>query len=127
MVLQTFCSTLGNAYLQRHLLAVATTTVEAAVSAENESLQVKMSSDRIHPTIPQVDNDKTDEPDVAAITDDTLSNITMAMNKMSALLNRLQHQNSTIPKPKPRESNTKKTRYWGCGNEGVEIVQMEIG
>lgn len=31
MVLETFCNTLGNAYLQRHLLAVDTPTLEAAI------------------------------------------------------------------------------------------------
>lgn len=41
VVLETFCSTLGNAYLQRHLLAVATPTVKDAVRAGNEFLQIR--------------------------------------------------------------------------------------
>lgn len=40
MAVETSCSTLDNAYLQRHLLAVETPTVEAAVQARNEFLQV---------------------------------------------------------------------------------------
>jgi hypothetical protein len=42
MIIDTFCSTIGNAYLQRHLLAVPTRTLEEAVQAGNEFLQIKL-------------------------------------------------------------------------------------
>ena len=41
MVLETFCQTLDNPYLQRHLLAFNAPTLERAVYAGNEYLQVK--------------------------------------------------------------------------------------
>ena len=41
MKLETFCSTLGYMPLQRHLLAVPTHTLEDAVRAGNEFLQIK--------------------------------------------------------------------------------------
>ena len=40
MALEIFCSTLGNAYLQRHLLAVDTPTLTDAIRAGNEYLQI---------------------------------------------------------------------------------------
>ena len=42
MAVDLFSNTLGNAHLQRHLLAVPTATLEAAVRAGNEFLQVKV-------------------------------------------------------------------------------------
>ena len=41
MAVDTFLGSLGNAYLQRHLLAIPTPTLEAAVRAGNEFLQVQ--------------------------------------------------------------------------------------
>ena len=41
MAIEAFCSTLGNAYLQRHLLAVETPTMEDAVRAANEYLTIR--------------------------------------------------------------------------------------
>ena len=41
MAVDTFASTIGNGYLQRHLLAVPTPTLEAAVRAGNEYLQIQ--------------------------------------------------------------------------------------
>ena len=41
MAVDTFCGSLGNIYLQRHLLAVPTPTLEAAVRAGNEYLQIR--------------------------------------------------------------------------------------
>ena len=41
MVLETFCSSLGNSYLQRHLLAAGAGNLAAAVTAGNEFLQIR--------------------------------------------------------------------------------------
>ena len=41
MAVDTFSSTIGNGYLQRHLLAVETPSLEAAVRAGNEYLQIQ--------------------------------------------------------------------------------------
>lgn len=41
MVVATFASTTGNGYLQRHLLAMPTPTLEDAVRAGNEYLQIQ--------------------------------------------------------------------------------------
>ena len=42
MMLDTFCSTLGNAALQRHLMAIQPDTLPAAVQHGSEYLQVKL-------------------------------------------------------------------------------------
>ena len=41
MLVDVFSATLGNAYLQRHLLAVHAPTLELAVRAGNEFLQIQ--------------------------------------------------------------------------------------
>lgn len=41
MALETFSNILGNTYLQRHLLAIETRTIEDAVRAGNEFLQIQ--------------------------------------------------------------------------------------
>ena len=41
MAVDIFASTIGNGYLQRHLLAVATPTLEEAIKAGNEYLQIQ--------------------------------------------------------------------------------------
>ena len=46
MMLDTFSSTLGNAYLQQHLLAINADTLEAAVRAGSEFLQIRASFNR---------------------------------------------------------------------------------
>lgn len=40
MAVNTFCGSLENAHMQRDLLAVPTPTLEAAVRARNEHLQI---------------------------------------------------------------------------------------
>ena len=44
LAVETFCGTLGNLYLQRHLLAVPTPTLSDAVRAGNEYLQIRAGS-----------------------------------------------------------------------------------
>ena len=46
MALDLFCSSLGHAYLQRHLLAVPTPTLADAVQAGNEYLQIRPTPER---------------------------------------------------------------------------------
>jgi hypothetical protein len=61
MVVDTFCSTIGNAYLQRHLLAVATPTLEDAVRAGNEFLHIKIYPART--SVQAVEEEEHEEPD----------------------------------------------------------------
>ena len=56
--METFCNTLGYLPLQRHLLAVPIHTLEDAVIAGNEYLQIKPASDRGGTNIRQVGKEK---------------------------------------------------------------------
>ena len=58
MALDTFHSSLGNAYLQRHLLAIPTPNLEMAVRAGNDYLQIKPTGPV--PTIRAVDGEPED-------------------------------------------------------------------
>lgn len=55
MMLETFCNTLGNAYLRHHLLAVATSSIEDTVITGNEFLQIQPEKDRPRIAVRQVD------------------------------------------------------------------------
>lgn len=58
MAVETFCNTLGNLQLQRHLLAVATPDLESAVRAANEFMQLGgQSSAGIRMIQPEEDQD----------------------------------------------------------------------
>ena len=113
MSLETFCNTLGNTYLQRHLLAIQAVTLEQAVRAGNEFLQIRA------PILPgsairAVDEDEQVEDQVASIEQSVLSKLLKNMQILSDKVDRLQ----TTPKPAATKQIAKSTGCWGCGQEG---------
>jgi ATP-dependent Clp protease ATP-binding subunit ClpA len=115
MALETFSNTLGNAYLQRHLLAIQATTLEQAVRAGNEFVQIKP------PTMPGSAIRTIDEPEevidkVASINPDMMSILLKTMQQLSEKVEQLQIGKKTATND--RTATTRSTGCWGCGQEG---------
>ena len=113
MKLETFCSTLGYMPLQRHLLAVPTNTLEDAVRAGNEFLQIKPGGEKGSTSVRQVGDEE--EEEVLSNTDKVLAGLVQAMQQLAEKVGALQEQ--------PRRVNRKETPgnqrlCWECGKEG---------
>jgi hypothetical protein len=114
MALETFNNTLGNTYLQRHLLAVQAGTLEHAVRAGNEFLQIRA------PTMPgsairAIDDEEEVEDHIASIDENVMSKLLKFMQQLSDKVDKLQVTNraATTTRTTPRD-----TGCWGCGKEG---------
>jgi hypothetical protein len=113
MALNTFCSTLGNAYLQRHLLAVPMEGLADAVKAGNEFLQI---GGNMHggTAVRAVDGgEETDR--VASVSPTAMETMVQLLKSLTEKIEKLQ-----TPKPNPqrREEPKWKPGCWGCGQEG---------
>ena len=79
MLMDQFSSTLGYPALQRHLLAVAPTTIEEAVRAGNEFLQVHLTANRPHrPVVQMVEDEEDDGQDQEQATQPSRTGLTRA-------------------------------------------------
>lgn len=117
LALESFCSTLGNVRLQRHLLAVHTPTIADAVRAGNEFLQI-----RSGPGYPGVQS--TEGPagpaevrPVAMKTPDPAV-VECMLKTMQAMLAKMELLTSTKPPSKPEHRPKQVGRCWECGQEG---------
>ena len=129
LAVDLFSTTLGNAYLQRHLLAVPTPTLEAAVRAGNEFLQVKVT--REARPVRQLEEDEREpcpRDGIQAVhaPADPLNTMLLVMQQMGDVLAKLQvAQEKTDQKvraalkahPSMVEEETP-ARCWGCGQAG---------
>jgi len=116
LALETFSNTLGNAYLQRHLLAVQAGTLGEAVRAGNEFLQVRTNADPGRSSIRAVDGEDDEEP-AAGTTKDTLSLLLQSMQQLTEAVGKLQAGTKARPRPGPKEE-PQKNSCWGCGKDG---------
>lgn len=122
MVLDTFCGTVGNSYLQRHFLAIEMETVEDAVRAGNEYLQIRSGTDRTRAK-PQVRQVEEAEPEVKAVstTETMLAAMLQAMQQMAtqmtAQMERIQ-ASQPAPPPTQRERDPQSGVCWTCGQTG---------
>lgn len=121
MAVDVFCGTLGNAYLQRHLLAVETPTLGDAVRAGNEYLQIRPTQDKGGSGAAIRCMDDTEEPSLAAATvaeagtGDVLQTLLQAMQQLTGAVEQLQHR----PERRSRSGDLdRRTRCWGCGQPG---------
>lgn len=114
MALETFGSTLGNAYLQRHLLAVRPDSLEEAVRAGNEFLQVRPSSNA---GIRSIAEEEGEEVEVQAkqIKADPMEAILVALTNLTKEIEQLKRGE---PKERKVDSPRRVVRCWGCGKEG---------
>ena len=113
LALEAFCNSLGNAYLQRHLLAVRATTLEQVVKAGNEFLQIR--------TIPG--------PGIRAIEAEPEEGITVQavqapVNPLEAILKAIQQLTTEVDhlkrvrRPPVDQPSKKVDNCWGCHKEG---------
>ena len=119
MTMDTFCSTLGNAYLQRHLLAVDTPNLEAAVRAGNEFLQIRTATERgkANPAVRQV-GDEEDEMESSPTMATVLNTIMQTMKQMAEQMEKLKVERSSGNSNWRKEPTPKRLTCWGCGKEG---------
>ena len=112
MTLELFCSSLNNAYLQRHLLAIKPQDLDEAVEAGTEYLQIQPSHNS-ESNIRQVDEETTPTPVQANQTKP--SELELLMQSLQQLTTELAKLKYTHKTPVP--TKTKKKVCWKCGTE----------
>jgi hypothetical protein len=118
MVVDTFCSTLGNAYLQRHLLAVPTRTLEEAVRAGNEFLQIKLYQPR--GTVHQIGEEEPEGQATAVQVESSSIGVEALLLKVIQQLSDkldLLHKAPSTPVEASRPTG-RDTVCWGCRRPG---------
>ena len=133
MLVDVFSATLGNAYLQRHLLAVHAPTLELAVRAGNEYLQIQPTNFRQtgRPNVTQVaDEEDTVDEDVAVQEvrtlpverDNPMTEVLKVLRELAAQINRMSTSATNGdrgPRRFPNQSEgTKTSTCWGCRKTG---------
>ena len=89
MRLETFCSTLLYLPLQKHLLTVPTYTLEDAVTAGNEFLQIKPANEKGSTSVRQ-EEDEEEEVDVLSFAERTLTTLMKTMQQLVEKMGKLQ-------------------------------------
>ena len=113
MKMETFCNTLGYLPLQRHLLAVPIHTLEDAVRAGNEYLQIKPAGERGGTNIRQVEDEE--EEEFMNPTEKALTTLTKMMQQLVEKVGQLQNQPTRAA---PRGEPSKEWLCWECGKGG---------
>ena len=112
---ETFASTLNNPALQRHLLAVDTPTLEAAVRAGGEYLQIPPSQGG--PAVRAIDDEISEADRVSLVTSETP--ITTMMGVMQEILSQLEKMAARTEQGRAKKGQEKTTKKcWGCQKEG---------
>ena len=114
MILDLFCNSLNQAYLQRHLLAIRPQSLAEAVKAGNEYLQIKPNSSP-GVTIRQVEEEEghPETVQVAQSKPTEMETLFQALRQLTSEVASLQQaQKTNASKPK------KKGPCWKCGGEG---------
>ena len=111
MMLDMFCSTLGNATLQRHLLAMRPNTMMEAVQHGNEYFQVRPDKMPTDSKVRNLDEPEDDEVDdrVAPTSHDVMASLLKAMEQLTAQVAKLQQG-------PPKKDTAQKC--WGCKQPG---------
>ena len=130
MALDAFSMTLGNTYLQRHLLAVGAQTLGEAVQAGNDFLQIQPFNPRLtqRSTIMAIEGEEEDDPKAAqvdlpqATKSATLEDVLVALKELTTLTtglavngSRPRSQGRTTPEP---QQIRRATSCWECGIVG---------
>ena len=108
MMLDMFCSSLGNAALQRHLLAIRPNTLTEAVQHGNEYLQVRAERGPTESKVRNVD-DSDEEDKIASTSQDPLAALAEAITQLTIKVEQLQGRATTGPTQK---------KCWGCQKTG---------
>lgn len=106
MALEKFQNSLGNAYLQRHLLAMHPQTLEDAVRASSEFLQISSPSSNVH-QVQSPEEAEVSPPQVAPVQDPlaALSKHVQDLATQVAQLTQLQLRQSSAQASKPSPPN----------------------
>lgn len=115
MALETFCSTLGNAYMQRHLLAIRPASLEEAVRAGNEFLQIRPSPNTGVRGITEEEADAEPETQTRQIKADPMEALLAAI---ANLTKEVQQLKLSSPIERKGDAPRKVVKCWGCGGEG---------
>ena len=127
MALDAFSLTLGNLYLQRHLLAVKAETLADAVKAGNEFLQVQASQPTLNQrsTVMSIDEEGQMSSEVVQVDVATTESVTMhdILAALKQLTTSLVHRGGRSrgrgrPPHNPQQSDEKSTNCWECGAPG---------
>ena len=118
VAVETFAATLNHAYLQRHLLAVETPTLETAVRAGNEFLQIRPSYGN-QAVRTMEDEEVADSARVSPVTTESMMNTMMGV--LQSMVNQLERMTVQPKSGRAGQSNNKEKsnkKCWGCGKEG---------
>lgn len=107
MALETFYNALGNAYLQRYLLAVETYTI-----AGYECLQIWASGDRVQTAGRNVGGREKDS-EIVIVDDSTIRKFRLEMKNMSDRMEQLQKQNLFLIRQKSKRNRPSKNQLLG--------------
>ena len=127
MALEVFANTLGNAYLQRHLLAVDPNDLATAVRTGNEFLQIRSTSGTPRATVHSLDDEELDR--VQPVGETEISRLSGMIGKlvdqMASLQGKLTDQQHNLERPQPSGRQTQQSPpwvsrpgCWGCGRIG---------
>ena len=113
MRVEIFGNTLGYLPLQRHLLAVHTPTLEDAVRAGNEFLQIRPANEKGSTSVRQVEDEEEEED--SNPTGKVLTTLLKAMQQLMEKMGQFQQ----LPTRSSQKGDPNKERLcWGCGKSG---------
>ena len=121
MAVDTFCGSLENAYLQRHLLAIPTPTLEAAVRAGNEFLQVRpnMIGSGIRAVQPGEPEEEFEQAAVANMDQDPMTTMLKIMQDLVAEVKNLETRIAAgNHNPGSWETRESAALCWNCNQPG---------
>ncbi len=113
MKLDLFQTTLGHPYLQRHLLAIQAPTLEAAITAGNDYLQIKTYTDG-GASIRQVEEDEPETTDSTRVVNTPLDTLISAVSKLTEEIQALKMG----PQTRPQNLERRPVRCFGCNRNG---------
>ena len=121
MAIETFTHSLSHAYLQRHLLAVPTPTLEDAVRTGNEYLQIKptpQAGSNIRAIDGEEEEDQAEEPTrVSPAATDPMATLLKAIQKLSEEVANLKME-ARRPGAKRGTLPPSNKKCWECQQEG---------
>ena len=121
MVLDTFHSTIGDAYLQRHLLAINTPDLATAVRAGNEYLQIRptrYSGSNVRQVDGEVEPRAGEEAQIASVSNQSMHSLLQAVKSLAEQIEAMKAENKSIQKPEGKKSGPKSNKCYGCQGEG---------
>ena len=116
LVVETFCNTLGNPYLQRHLLAFPMANLEEMVRAGNEYLQIKAFPSGL---VRNIEDEEISTNQVKPETD-LLADLTKVVQNLARKVEEISKEKNHSPMNAFSKNNNSRAGFscWGCGQEG---------